>query len=499
MNQPTFPCPIWPSQQAWPLHGVERSRRIELDALARCAPHTLMARAGLAAAKLALAVAPNARRVWVVAGPGNNGGDGLVAARLLHRQGWSVQVTLLGDAARLPADARAAHADAVAAGVPISDALPDRLDADLVIDALLGLGATRAPGGALADAVARTNATPAPVLAIDLPSGLHADTGCALGDAVVKATHTLALLTLKPGLFTAHGRDAAGLVWFDPLGSDLPTQPATAWLNGPMPAADRRHAQHKGSFGDAIVLGGDTGMGGAALLAARAALAAGAGRVYLGRLGGDVHAVDAQRPELMPRSPESLLVPAMLVASTVVAGCGGGDAVAALLPSLLHHSARLVLDADALNAIAADASLAARVAARQARAQHTVLTPHPLEAARLLDVTTQAVQADRLAAAQRLADRLHCTVLLKGSGSLIAAPGRTPAINATGNPRLATAGTGDVLAGWLGGHWAQQPDSDGFDAASATAWRHGRAAEHAPGSGPLLAADLIGEMATAPA
>ncbi|MBI3368735.1 MAG: NAD(P)H-hydrate dehydratase, partial [Burkholderiales bacterium] len=443
-------------------------------------------------------VAPDARRVWVAAGPGNNGGDGLVAARLLHQQGWSVQVSLLADPARLPADARAAHADAVAAGVTISNALPERIDAELVIDALLGLGTHRAPGGPIAEAIARINHSQATVLAVDLPTGLHADTGCALGGAAVQAAHTVSLLTLKPGLFTAQGRDAAGRVWFDPLDSDAPVEPVTAWLNGPSAVAHRRHAQHKGSFGDVIVLGGDRGMGGAAVLAARAALAAGAGRVYLGRLAGDVDAVDPRRPELMPRPPESLMAPALLNASTVVCGCGGGDAVAALLPTLLHHAARLVLDADALNAIAADASLAARVAARQARGLATVLTPHPLEAARLLGLSAHEVQADRLAAAQRMADRLHCTVLLKGSGSLIAAPGRVPTINATGNARLATAGTGDVLAGWLGGLWSQSVDADdGFASACDAAWRHGRAAERGPAQAPLLAADLIDAMAAA--
>ena len=502
--------PVLPSQQTWPLHDTAASRRIERAALDASAPHALMQRAGLAVARLASAVAPQAGTVWVAAGPGNNGGDGLVAAAWLQRWGRCVRVSLLGDLGALPADAAQALADARAAGVAIAATLPDQVEGGLCIDALLGLGATRAPAGAIAEAIARLNGQRAPVLAVDLPTGLAADTGALLGTQAVVAWHTLGLLTLKPGLFTAQGRDHAGRVWFDGLSVALAGAAPQAWLGGPPQPTPRRHAQHKGSFGDVVVVGGAPGMGGAAVLAARAALAAGAGRVFLARLDGEGLAIDPAWPELMPRRLVDLLHPALLAGATVVCGCGGGDAVKPALPALLRHAGRLVLDADALNALASEPSLMQALVARGRAKRPTVLTPHPLEAARLLGCSAAEVQADRIGQAATLARRSTATVLLKGSGSVVACPGRAPVINPTGNARLSCAGTGDVLAGWTGGHWAQQParqaepsdddpgDGGGFDSACASAWLHGLAAELAlPAAGaalPLRAAELVDRM-----
>ena len=495
--------PVLPAHRSWPLHDSPASRRIEQQALAGAAPHALMARAGLAVARLALAVAPGARQVWIACGPGNNGGDGLIAALHLKAAGWRVVVSLLGEGDRRPADATDALQQVQQAGVPIATGLPDAGFApDLAIDALLGLGNRRAPTGAIAEAVQRLNAGTAPVLAVDLPTGLCGDTGRLLGDEVVRATHTLALLTLKPGLFTGHGRDFAGRVWLHDLGLTQTAASATAWLGGPEALTrtlpGRAHAQHKGSFGDVLVLGGAPGMGGAALLAARAALTAGAGRTYLARLDGAMQP-DPQRPEVMPRTPEQALQPDLLQRATVVCGCGGGQAIAAILPAVLQQAARLVLDADGLNAAAADAGLRALLRARANRKLPTVLTPHPLEAARLLGCPTADVQANRLAQAQALADALQAVVVLKGSGSIIAGPGRAPQINPTGNARLGSAGSGDVLAGWLGGLWAQMADGDAvaaaFDASCAAVWLHGQAAEHGDIRLPLRAADLIDTMA----
>jgi hydroxyethylthiazole kinase-like uncharacterized protein yjeF len=481
------------------LHRSAASRQIEHAALAGAAPHALMARAGQAVARLAVAVAPDARRVWVACGPGNNGGDGLVAAMHLHQLGWQVTVSLLGDGSRRPTDAAQALHLAQQAGVRITMGLADdAADHELAIDALLGLGSRRAPEGDIAAAVQLINHGKAPALAIDLPTGLCGDTGHLLGDAAVRAAHTLALLTLKPGLFTAQGRDRAGRVWLDDLGVAPAAGTASAWLSGPQVVANllpgRAHAQHKGSFGDVLVLGGAPGMGGAALLAARAALAAGAGRTFLARLDGDT-APDPQRPELMPRTPESAVQTGLLLRATVVCGCGGGSQVAGHLATVLAQAPRLVLDADGLNAVAADAALQAALRARAAMGQATVLTPHPLEAARLLGCDTAAVQADRLAQAQALADRLQATVVLKGSGSMVASPGRLPWVNPTGNARLGTGGSGDVLAGWLGGLWSQAADGDAHNAAAAAVWLHGRAAEHGDLRLPLRAADLIDVMA----
>jgi hydroxyethylthiazole kinase-like uncharacterized protein yjeF len=509
---PAAPSPqrVFAADTPWPLHDAASTRRLEAAALSRSTPHALMARAGLACARLALAVAPHARRITVLAGPGNNGGDGLVAALHLHRRGLDVRVVHLADLQRLPSDAADAWQQASIAGLPMNADLSALADADLLIDGLLGLGATRPPSGPIADAIAAANASGRPILAIDLPSGLSADQGRVLGAQAVRARWTLSLLTLKPGLFTADGRDHAGEVWLDDLGAGcVAAEAASAWLGawGVAPApgfAARRHAQHKGSFGDVFVVGGAPGMQGAAWLAARAALTAGAGRVYLSALGPDL--ATPLLPELMQRHQVWLADAATLGRATFVCGCGGGAAVASALPALLAHAGRLLLDADALNAIARDPALLAQLRARGAAGHPTVLTPHPLEAARLLGATTAEVQADRLRAANRLATHTGAAVLLKGSGTVIAAPGRAPWINASGHAALAAPGSGDVLAGWIGGLWARQPAVDGdaaWFAARAGAWLHGHAADRhlalRPGSGhlPLRAGDLIDAMAAA--
>ncbi len=484
---------VAPDAGPWPLHSAAASRAAEAAALAATPPHALMQRAGLAVARLALAIAPHAQRVCVLAGPGNNGGDGLVAALHLHRAGRQVQVLRIGGAARMPADAADALQCARAAGVPIADGTAAAARADLVIDALLGLGTQRAPEGEFAQAIALAQAGGAPVLAVDLPSGLHPDTGQPLGDAVVHAQATLSLLTLKPGLFTGRGRDLAGAVWFDALGVDAPG--ATAELAGAPALAARHHAQHKGSFGDVAVVGGAPGMAGALRLAARAALAAGAGRVFASALDDSAPLLDPAWPELMLRRQWWTAAPAVLSATTVACGCGGGDAVRAVLPPLLTHAARLVLDADALNALAADSALQTLLVARAARGRPTVLTPHPLEAARLLGSTTATVQGDRLASAQALAARFGAVVVLKGSGSVVAVPGALPSVNPTGNALLATAGTGDVLAGWIAGLWAQ--GTSARTAAVEGTWWHGHEADRALAAGrrhALRAAELVDAM-----
>ena len=493
---PEGPHPVWPSRCTWPLHDAAATRSAEQAAAAQLPPHTLMTRAGTALARLALAIAPHAKDIEIWCGPGNNGGDGFVAARWLHAQGKSVRVIAPGDAARAPVDAQQALQAARQAGVPIETALPERVHADYALDALFGIGGSRELSGLWADAVSRLNAGHAPVLAADVPTGLHGDTGAVLGHAV-RATHTLSLLTLKPGLFTALGRDHAGRVWFDSLGVSAPEP--TMRLSGPEAAralsTARAHAQHKGTFGDVLVIGGAVGMIGAAVLAGRAALAAGAGRVYLGLLAAhDAPPFDAAQPELMARPSAQMLEPDVLARSTVVCGCGGGDAIRAALPPVLHHARRLVLDADALNAIAADAGLQRALRARAARSLETVLTPHPLEAARLLQRTTAAVQADRVRTARALAEATQCTVLLKGSGSVVASAEPCASINATGDARLGTAGSGDVLAGWLGGWWGGAGDGAAHRVAEATAWLHGAATEHGPLTGPLRASELIGAM-----
>ena len=498
--------PVLPPTRAWTLLDAAATRALEQQALAARAPHALMARAGQAVARLLLATQPHARTVLALAGPGNNGGDAVVAATALHRHGLRCQVVLLADTARLPTDAAWALAEARAQGLPIALAWPEDLVADAALDGLLGLGAARAPTGALAAAIARLNASRLPAIAIDLPSGLDPDRGKVLGEQAVRAAHTLSLLALKPGLFTAEGRDHAGRVWLDTLGVDGPgagTTPMTLLgppeAPGPFGCALAAHSSHKGRFGDLSVIGGAPGMVGAAQLAARAALAAGAGRVYLGLLDAAAQAGDAAWPELMARALPALLEPAWLAHQTVVCGCGGGDAVSAALPPLLAHAARLVLDADALNAIAGDAGLRRALAAQGPRGRPTLITPHPLEAARLLGRDAATVQADRPQAARALAATLSCTAVLKGSGTLIATPPGRLAVNPTGNALLASAGTGDVLAGWMGGLWARVGDAAApAEVAAAAVYRHGLAADRAAaGAAPppaLRAGELIEAM-----
>lgn len=470
-----------------PLFGTQATRRLEQAAAAVLPPHTLMQRAGLAVARMAMAIAPNARSVWIACGLGNNGGDGFEAALHLQQRGYAPTVTWIGDPSRLPSDAQASLRRAKAAGVTIADEPP--ASPDLAIDALLGLGSTRAPEGRMAQWLQRMHDSATPVLAVDLPSGLDADTGRHAMDFIAgsarpagaAARFCLSLLSLKPGLFTAEGRDWAGEVWFDDLGcAPVPAIAADAELAATPADTRRAHASHKGSYGDVAVLGGVPGMAGAAVLAATAALHAGAGRVFVGLLGAEV-AWDSSQPELMFRDAGSLPAPGQ----TLVCGCGGGDAVRAVLPRALAHAGPLVLDADALNALAGDAQLQSLLAARKAA---TVMTPHPLEAARLLGSDTRRVQADRLAAAQTLADRHGCTVVLKGSGTVVAHPGERPSINPTGNARLATAGTGDVLAGMVGAVLAAgHPPRE---AAVAAVWQHGALADRWQANRPLAASAL---------
>jgi hydroxyethylthiazole kinase-like uncharacterized protein yjeF len=470
------------------LHGVEATRQIEHAAQAALPPHSLMQRAGLAVAQLSLAIAPHARRIWLACGPGNNGGDGLEAAMHLQRWNKNPVVTWLGSPEEASEDAAASYRRALDAGVSFAQAPPR--DCDLYIDALLGIGGKdRAPEGRMASWINQINADALPVLAVDVPTGLQADTGNA-AQYCVKAQHTLSLLTLKPGLFTASGRDAAGTVWLDKLGVDHDTlagqqvDTPRAWLAGAPETAARSHASHKGSYGDVVVIGGAAGMTGAALLAASSALHAGAGRVFVGLLDGGHLSVDTSQPELMFRPIDALDFKSM----SVVCGCGGGDAIRSLLPKILSTAARVVVDADALNAIAHDTQLQSLLSARCRRQAATVLTPHPLEAARLLDSSAAQIQHDRLAAVEQLTQRFGCVVVLKGSGTIIAAPGKATVITPTGNAKLATAGTGDVLAGMVGARLANQLDA--FQAACQAVYCHGQVADQWPDSLPLVATAL---------
>jgi hydroxyethylthiazole kinase-like uncharacterized protein yjeF len=469
------------SRKCRPLHNIAQARALEAAHTPADAGPTLMQAAGLALAKLTLALVPHAKVIWIACGPGNNGGDGLEAAAHLRRWGKQVVVSLAHDPDKSPTDARKAWKAARAADVRFADTAPEQFDAG--IDALFGISNPRPLTATYANWAQRMNASGVPTIAVDVPSGLQADTGT-VTELHVVADYTLSLLTLKPGLFTGSGRDACGEIWFHDLGIAAPIAPC-AVLQGHSLQRPRPHASHKGSYGDVCVVGGAAGMTGAALLAGRSALYGGAGRVFVCPLGAADPNLDATLPELMFRRFTDLDWKDM----TLVAGCGGGQTILEYLPRILREARQLVLDADALNRIAEVQALQALFAQRTPGS--TVMTPHPLEAARLLGTSVADIQADRLAAAQTLAQRYQCVVVLKGSGSITAAPDATPRINPTGNAKLASAGTGDVLAGLVGARLSGGLGA--MDAAAEAVYQHGQAADDWQGS--VLAASTLCQWA----
>ena len=410
-----------------PIYLTEQVRKIEASAGDASPP--LMERAGAAAAALAARIASERTKdVLVLAGPGNNGGDARVVAARLEAQFFRVSV------------------------VSRPEELPDR-KWGLVVDGLFGIGLAREIEGPYARLVEYANQQSCPVLALDVPSGIESDTGRVLGRAV-RATHTITFIALKPGLLTLDGPDHAGEITVADLGLKLEHSPS-AWVASPSlfrEAMKRRQRNfHKGHAGALGVLGGASGMTGAALLAGRAALKLGAGRIYVGLL--DEHEyVDPQYPELMIRHVDDALG-LDLQAMVVGPGLGDSERAGTVLGAALASDTPCVLDADALNLISEDESFRKACARRTAE---TLVTPHPAEAARLLATSVQVVQHDRVRAARMLAENLNAHVALKGNGSILVARDGHWFVNASGNPGMASAGMGDVLAGMLGALLAQR-------------------------------------------
>jgi hydroxyethylthiazole kinase-like uncharacterized protein yjeF len=428
----------------------------EVEAKLSGAQPSLMERAGRATADAARRLATDTgARILVVAGPGNNGGDAWVAAAELQATFHKVAVLDVAGTEPKAPQARSARAAFIAAKGEVVREWPAGAAPALIVDGLLGIGLTRAVAPPLGALIERMNAAGVPILAIDVPSGLDSETGCVLGVAV-RATHTITFIAHKAGLHTGDGPDHCGIVALEELGAGeevatvargaliTPTA-ARPWLKR------RERNSHKGDFGTLGIVGGNRGMVGAALLAGRAALLAGAGKVQVGLLAPDAPQVDFEHPELMLRPIDDVMTATVLVMGP---GAGQSPSVTSvsmferqLLPSAIASSKPLVLDADALNTLAVNDKLRAEVPRRTAP---TLLTPHPAEAGRLLKLRTAEVQADRRSAAAELARRLNAFVVLKGVGSICAAADGRWGVNTTGNPGLASGGTGDVLAGILG-------------------------------------------------
>ncbi len=455
---------------------------------------TLMQRAGAAVFQLVGARWPRARRIAVVCGPGNNGGDGYVVARLAHAAGLTPVVMSVGATDKTKGDAALAHKSCVSARVQIHSFQADLLAGiDLIVDAMLGTGLEREVSGAWQEAIEAINQSHVPVLAVDVPSGLHADTGRVMGTAVW-AQATISFIGLKPGLFTGAGREHSGEIFFNDLGvpsdiyasvSALAQRLTEKSLNGLL--SQRRRDMHKGEAGHVLVIGGDRGMPGAARLAGEAAYRAGAGLVILATHPDHASQISSARPELIVYGVESAedLRPLLTRADVIAAGpgLGQGEWGNALFGAALDTSIPMVVDADALNGLAADPLM------------HSdwILTPHPGEAARLLGMSTSEIQADRFAAVRELVASYGGVCVLKGSGTLVASlyDGAVSVCDG-GNPGMASGGMGDALTGTIAGLWAQGLSAP--DAANLGVWAHATAGDDAAaaaGEIGMLASDLL--------
>ena len=452
----------------------------------------LMERAGTAAYRLLRERWPEARDVTDLSGVGNNAGDGYVVARLARGDGLSVRVLHLGEPPRLRGDALSmANGYREGGGLLQSFAeLPRRTD--VIVDALLGTGLERPVEGEWARAVKAANEHPAEVLAIDIPTGLHADTGSELGVAV-RAAATLTFIGLKQGMFTGRGPECCGEIHFDALrvpavvySREVLSARRLDWHKQSGLLGPRRRDAHKGDFGHVLVVGGAPGYSGAARLTGEGALRAGAGLVTVATHPDHAPYLNANRPELMVRGvaePEQLQP--LLERCSVISVGPGLDRESwgrALFERVLASDRPLVVDADALNLLAENG-----VARR-----NWILTPHPGEAARLLRRSIAELQADRFGAVRRLQERFGGVAVLKGAGTLIFGPSRKPpAVCSDGNPGMSSGGMGDVLTGIIAALVAQGLTLE--DAACAGVCVHASAGDAAAAGGErgLLASDLF--------
>jgi NAD(P)H-hydrate epimerase len=455
--------------------------------------YELMTRAGHATLNALRALWPATRSVTVLCGPGNNGGDGYVVARVARAQGLRAHVVALGDPVQLSQDARRAYDDFVTAGGRCEPWSPALLGSDVIVDALYGSGLARAVTGDTATMIEAVNLSGRPVVAVDIPTGLHADSGAVLG-AAVRASLTVTFIGRKLGQYLGAGPEYVGHIVFDSLQVPADTYAVATPQARLLDDADvraalprRRRIAHKGDHGHVLVIGGGPGMPGAARLAGEAALRSGAGLVTLAVHPANVGVVGA-RPELMCVATRTAadLAPAMARATIVAVGPGLGqsDWAHELFTAAIASGTPLVVDADALNMLAA----------APRRCERWALTPHPGEAARLLGTGSADVQSDRLGAARQLQSRYGGTVVLKGAGTVVHGAVGVPGICDRGNPGMATGGMGDVLTGVIAGIAAQCADLD--LAARAGVLVHAQAGDLAARRGErgLLASDVLDQV-----
>ncbi|QTR45336.1 NAD(P)H-hydrate dehydratase [Thiothrix litoralis] len=452
--------------------------------------YTLMSRAGQATVDHLRARWPNTRSVCILCGAGNNGGDGYVIARLALQAGWQVTLISLADVSRLQGAAQQAFHDFSAAGGQVQTFTGEIPPAAVMVDALLGTGLDRTVEGAYATAIQQLNQQTVPVVAVDIPSGLHADTGQPYGCAV-EATLTVTYIGLKAGLLTGKARDYCGTLHFAAL--DVPDSvyaqvPTDMHLLGQHTLREhlppRRRSAHKGNAGHALLVGGAPGMSGAIRLAGEAALRAGSGLVSIATHPAHAPFLNLLRPELMVHAVDSPATLRPLLARMEAIGIGPGMAQTAwsrnLLTLIQNATQPKVLDADALNLLAQNRS----------QRDDWILTPHPGEAARLLACTTADVEQDRIAATRRLQREYGGVIVLKGTGTLVASANGVAFCDA-GNPGMASGGMGDALTGIITALLAQGLSLEA--AATTGVWVHAHAADRAAASGErgLLASDLI--------
>jgi len=478
-----------------PLYRAETVGKLDRQAIERHGidGYDLMRRAGRRAFEILRGRWPEARAITICCGGGNNGGDGYVMARLALEAGLSVQLIAMKSPNELSGTAASAAKDWLAGGGTIEK--PDeRLRGDVIVDALLGTGLDRPVRDDYARLIDHINDTGRPVLAVDVPSGLNADTGMPQGRCV-RAGATVTFIGRKRGLHTGQASRWCGALLFDALDTPPAIHEAveadarlldTGLLREQLPA--RPADTHKGDLGRLLIVGGNEGMAGAPVLAGRAALRTGSGLVTLATRAAHATLATSVQPELMSRGVETLKAFESLTGlADVIAlgpGLGRDDWARALWKRSIEHDAPLVVDADGLNLLAAEPS----------RRENWILTPHPGEAARLLDTGVADIQADRFAAASALAERYDAVVILKGHGSLVAGPGATVAVCPFGNPAMASAGMGDVLTGIVASLLGQGLKP--FDAASCGVLAHALAGDRAArGRRQILAGDLIDALA----